>query len=302
MGAPTRRRARVQPVWMSTRQSRATLARRGGYCRNSYANLAWLRLPESELAVRSRRERAAATRYRERYRISVSVTSSADSYRLRRLTFGRAAARATNRGIQFAAVDEDRRRQVEKHQRDHDRREARVVGYVGVGKLGEVAAECEAAGEPQQQGGDDAGQDRAKPPPARRKPLMRNHQRNDERQARDRITREGEIPFKRLQPGGDLDRGCEQQRTEHDQERKRKQRHRPDQHIGNRLEPQQQPVARLYRPVGAIERDAQAFDAARGEIDREHKPDGENVATRPGEHVVNFRCDWVGDLAWPGFE
>ena len=36
--------------------------------------------------------------------------------------------------IQFAAVDEDRREHVEKHQRDHRRREAGVIDDIGVGE------------------------------------------------------------------------------------------------------------------------------------------------------------------------
>ena len=61
------------------------------------------------------------------------------------------------------------------------------------------------------------------------------------------ITRDGEIPFERREIGRVFECRREQQRSEHDQERERKQRHRGDQHIANRLEPQQEPIARLDR-------------------------------------------------------
>ena len=44
-------------------------------------------------------------------------------------------------GVELGAVDEDRRGEIEKHQRHHHRGEAGVVGHIGVGEAGEVVAE-----------------------------------------------------------------------------------------------------------------------------------------------------------------
>ena len=46
-----------------------------------------------------------------------------------------AAARPEDRRVEFAAIDEDRRRQIEEHQRDHHRGETRIVGDVGRGEF-----------------------------------------------------------------------------------------------------------------------------------------------------------------------
>src|SRR5262249_38350444 len=183
-------------AWTTTCRSRSTWARWRGYCRNSSTDL-----------------RRPGWRHMARETAAALPASSAGSYGLRKIIPGLgASALATNRGIQFAAVHKDRRRQIEKHHRDHDRREARIVSHVRAANPRRVGPERKTAGEPQQQRGNNAGQDRAKPPPAPRQPLVRNHQRNDERQARDRITRDGEIPFERREPGRKLDRGCEEQR------------------------------------------------------------------------------------------
>src|SRR2546421_455665 len=61
-----------------------------------------------------------------------------------------------------------------------------------------------------------------------------------------------------------------------------------DQHMEDRFESQQQPVARLHDVVGAVEPDAQALDPAGGEKERERAADGEHVAARAGEHLVNL--------------
>jgi len=46
--------------------------------------------------------------------------------------------------IEFAAVDEDARDPIEKHERDHDRSKARKIGHVRIGEIGEVTPECNA--------------------------------------------------------------------------------------------------------------------------------------------------------------
>jgi len=97
-------------------------------------------------------------------------------------------------------------------------------------------------------------------------------------------------------------RGRVQERGEHDQDRQRQQRDRADQHIGDRFEAQQEPVPRLLRPIGAIEADAQAFDAARRKIDRGDRAQGQHIAARGGEHAVRLAGDRLGDLLGPRLE
>ena len=58
----------------------------------------------------------------------------------------------------------------------------------------------------------------------------------------------------------------------------------------------------LNHVIGSIEPNPKAFDPARREIERQRRADGENIATRPGEHVVDFRLDRTGHLARPRLE
>ena len=98
------------------------------------------------------------------------------------------------------------------------------------------------------------------------------------------------------------DRGGDDERAEHDKEREDQQRHRSNQHVADRLEPQPPPVAHLGHIVGAIEADAHAFDGAGGEVDGERDADGEHIAARGGEHVADFAGERAGDLLRPGLQ
>ena len=71
----------------------------------------------------------------------------------------RLLAAAHDRGVELAAENEDRGDHIEEHQRDHRRREARVIGDVGVGEPRQVVAEQFARDQPQQQRHHDAGRD-----------------------------------------------------------------------------------------------------------------------------------------------
>src|SRR6516162_10533282 len=64
-------------------------------------------------------------------------------------------APAQDRRVEFAAVDEDRGREIEEHERDHGGREAGVGRHVAIGVLRQIRAEAGAAGEPQGDGDDD---------------------------------------------------------------------------------------------------------------------------------------------------
>ena len=131
---------------------------------------------------------------------------------------------------------------------------------------------------------------------------MRDQERDHQDRAGHGITRDGEIPFERREIGRVFECRREQQRSEHDQERERKQRHRGDQHIANRLEPQQEPIARFHHAVSAIEADAQALDSVRSEIDRERHTHGEHIAARGGEHLVDLIGDRTGNLLRPSLQ
>ena len=66
---------------------------------------------------------------------------------------------ARSRSIKLAAIDENPRDEIEKHQRHHRRCKSRIIGHVGVGKIRKITAEYEAAGEPQRERGDNARPD-----------------------------------------------------------------------------------------------------------------------------------------------
>ena len=100
----------------------------------------------------------------------------------------RLLAHARDRGIELAAIDENPGAEIEKHQRDHRRGEAGVIGHVGVGEVGEIAAEGDAAGEPEHQRRGNAGPDRREPAPAGRQPHVQDDQRDGEHARRRRRT------------------------------------------------------------------------------------------------------------------
>jgi len=92
------------------------------------------------------------------------------------------------------------------------------------------------------------------------------------------------------------------QGAKHDQERHGKRGEGGDQRVANRFQPQPVPTPRLDHRIGAVERDTQCFDAVRGEIHREHRADGEDVAAGGGQHVVDFPGQRIGDLLRPDLQ
>ena len=94
-------------------------------------------------------------------------------------------------------------------------------------------------------------------------------------------------------------RRLQHQRTEHDQERHRQRGEGRDQRIADRFQPQPVPAPRFDHGIGAVERHAQRLDAVGGEIYREHRADGQDVAARRGQHVVDFARQRIGDLLRP---
>jgi len=97
-------------------------------------------------------------------------------------------------------------------------------------------------------------------------------------------------------------RRLQDQRTEHDQERHRERGEGGDQGIADRFQPQPVPRPRLDHRIGAIQRDPHRLDAVGGEIDRQHHADGQDVAARRGQHIVDFVCQRVRNLLRPGLQ
>ena len=104
-----------------------------------------------------------------------------------------ALALVYDRGIKFAAIDEDRRSPVQEHERDHRRSEARIHRYIVVGELGEIAPEQDAGCQPQNERHDDPGRDVGKRPLPGREPFVRNHQCDRDDDAGDAIAPIGEL-------------------------------------------------------------------------------------------------------------
>ena len=90
--------------------------------------------------------------------------------------------------------------------------------------------------------------------------------------------------------------------TEHDQERHRERGEGGDQRVADRFQPQPVPRPRFDHRIGAVERDPQRLDAVGGEIDRQHRADGQDVAARRGQHVVDFARQRVRDLLRPDLQ
>ena len=126
-------------------------------------------------------------------------------------------------------------------------------------------------------------------PPAGRQPFVHDHQRDDQHDRGDRDAQEVEHEPQRLQQRHVANRGGEDQRRQHHQERQHQQADRGDQHVADRFQPQQPPASALGHAVGAVQADAQALDAARGEVDRERDADGEQVAAGAEQHAGGFR-------------
>ena len=103
----------------------------------------------------------------------------------------------------------------------------------------------------------------------------------------------------RLQQRHIAHRGGEDQRRQHHPERQHQQADRRQQHIADRFQPQQPPAPVLDDAIGAVEADAQALDAAGGEVDRKRDADGEQVAAGAEQHPADFAGDRGGHLGRP---
>jgi len=211
--------------------------------------------------------------------------------------------RLDDRRIQLAAIYENRGDEIQKHQRDDDRGKAGIHRHVVVGEAREILSKHDARYQRCHQGKDDARQDLQETPAARRHPGMENEQRDDQRGDGDAVARDVEKLFVALDDERNM-APCrlQHQRAKHDQERHRQRHDGGNQRIADRFQPQQVPAPRLDHRVGAVERDAQRLHAVRGKVHREHRADGQDVATGRGHHIVDFPRQRIGDLPRPDLQ
>jgi len=132
---------------------------------------------------------------------------------------------------------------------------------------------------------------------------MHHEERRDQRDDRNGIARD----FEQALVGFDSQRNitprrCDQQRPEHDEKRKRERSHCRHQRVADRFQPQPVPASRLGHAISAVQRDAQAFDAVRCEIDCKRNADGECLTAGAGQDVVNFSGQCIGHLLRPGLQ
>ena len=131
----------------------------------------------------------------------------------------------------------------------------------------------------------------------------RMKQRDDQRGDGDAVAREVEEVLVAFDDQRNMaPRRLEHQRTEHDQERHRQRGEGGDQRVADRFQPQPVPAPRFDHRIGAVERDAQRFDAVGGEIHREHRADGQDVAAGGRQHVVDLARQRIGDLLRPDLQ
>ncbi len=200
-------------------------------------------------------------------------------------------------------IDEDRGDGIQKHQRDDHRGQSRIHGDVIIGEARQILAEHHARYQRGHHGEDDAGQDLQKTAAAGRQPGMQDKQCDDQCCDGDAVAGIEQESFVGLDEKRDVaPRRFQHQRTEHDQERHRQRGDGCDQRVADRFQPQPVPAPRLDHRIGAIERDAQRLDAVRGEVHREHEADGQRIAARRGQHVVDFVGQRIRDLFWPDLQ
>jgi len=98
--------------------------------------------------------------------------------------------RLHDRRIQFAAKDENRGNEIQKHQRDDDRGKPRIHRYVVAGEARQILAENDARDQRRHHCKDDAREDLQKASPAAGQPGMQDEQRHNHRRDRDAVAGE----------------------------------------------------------------------------------------------------------------
>jgi len=191
--------------------------------------------------------------------------------------------------VQFAAVNEDRSNEIQKHQRDDDRGQPRIHRHVIAGEARQILAENDARDQRCHHRKNDARKDLQKASSAARQPGVQDEQCHNHRRDGDAVAGEKQDSFVALDKERNVAaRRFQDQGAEHDQERHGERGEGRHQRIANRFQPQPVPRPRLDHRIGAVQRDPHRLDAVGGEIDRQHRADGQDVAARRGQHVVDF--------------
>jgi len=132
---------------------------------------------------------------------------------------------------------------------------------------------------------------------------VQDKERDNQRGDRDAVARDIEeilvgFNHQRNMPPHRLD----DQRAKHDHEGHRQRCHGGKQGVADRFQPQHVPAPRLDHRIGAVEGNAQRFNAVRGKIHREHRADGQDVTPGRRQHVVDFPRKGIADLLRPDLE
>ena len=209
---------------------------------------------------------------------------------------------AQDRRVQFAAEDEDRRHHVEKHQCDHHRGEPGVGRDVIARELAEIEPERLAEADAADEGEDHPRRDVDEAQLHRRQPQMRDQQRHAQDHGGDPEPDDRHQLLQRRELRGEIEHLRPDQRPQHHEEGERQQPERGHHHEQDRLQPQQPPRPVVERVIGAVEPGAQSLDAARREIQRQHRADGQQAAARLGQHVLHLAGDRPRHLLRPRLE
>jgi len=147
-------------------------------------------------------------------------------------------SRLDDRGVELAAVDENRSDEIQEHQRDDHRGEPRIHRHVIVGEARQILTEHDARDQRRHDGEDDAGQDLEEPAPSRRQPGMQDQQRHHQCADGDTVAQPGENPLVGFDEQRNVGaRGLDEQRSEHDQEGHGERGEGRNQRVGDRFQP-----------------------------------------------------------------
>jgi len=206
-------------------------------------------------------------------------------------------------GVELAAIDEDRGDEIKEHQRDHHGGKPRIHGDVIVGEAREIFSKHDARHQRRHHRENDAGQDLQEAAPSGRQPGMQNEEGGDQRDDGDAVAGQIEELLVALDDQGNVaPHRLDDQWSEYDQEGHRKRGERGNQGVGDRFQPEPVPASWLDHRIGAVESHPQRLDAVGGEVHRQHRANGQDIAARGRQHVVNLTRERVRHLLRPGLQ
>ena len=131
---------------------------------------------------------------------------------------------------------------------------------------------------------------------------MQNHKVGKQHDSGNAKAAESEQRFDVLEVRRDPHDDSPHERRKNDEDGKRQQANRANKNIKNGFGAQHIPRPRIAHVVGAVEPNAQRFNSARSEVDREHCADRQQPGMGMGEHVVDFGGERSGNAGWHGIE